>query len=428
MSEHNKILILCKVVDNFGDIGVVYRLARALSDLRPSLELTLVVSNLDSFNKMASQIDPKKRIQDFHYRNSTWKILDWNLEIEDGKWKMENDIIKTEKTSPSTEFSDNQNSKFSIFNFQFSVILECFQCGRPDWLENLLFSDDFTKPVQILNIDYLTAEDYAEDFHLLKSGTRKTNIKKRFFMPGFSEKTGGLIINTIENSGASACAAGSCEVPLSLHTASGTATPPLHPLARSSFNIFFFAYEDDCTALVNGILDFQSKARENDKSFTVKVFVAEGKSSKPFLAAWEKAGKAFLVEELPFMQQEEFDVFITKMDFLFVRGEDSLARAALSGLPYVWQAYKQEQNYQLVKVNALLDRMEAFFPEEEFSKIKKFFQNYNDYENPTESAPLSQMLLSALSKKNTDGFKKMARKLHQNGNLAEHLLTFIDSL
>ena len=163
MSEHNKILILCKVVDNFGDIGVVYRLARALSDIRPSLELTLVVSNLDSFNKMASQIDPKKRIQDFHYRNSTWKILDWNLEIEDGKWKMENDIIKTEKTSPSTEFSDNQNSKFSIFNFQFSVILECFQCGRPDWLENLLFSDDFTKPVQILNIDYLTAEDYAEE-------------------------------------------------------------------------------------------------------------------------------------------------------------------------------------------------------------------------------------------------------------------------
>ena len=33
MPEKLDITILCKVVDNFGDIGVVYRLARALSDL-----------------------------------------------------------------------------------------------------------------------------------------------------------------------------------------------------------------------------------------------------------------------------------------------------------------------------------------------------------------------------------------------------------
>ena len=74
MLDKNNILILCKVVDNFGDIGVVYRLARALSDLRPSVKLTLVVSNLESFHKMASAIDPKKQIQDFHYKHS--KIIE----------------------------------------------------------------------------------------------------------------------------------------------------------------------------------------------------------------------------------------------------------------------------------------------------------------------------------------------------------------
>ena len=137
MLDKNNILILCKVVDNFGDIGVVYRLARALSDLRPSVNLTLVVSNLESFHKMASAIDPKKQIQDFHYKNSVWKIIDWNLQASDFQLK--------------TPVS------------QFSIILECFQCGRPDWLETLLFSDDFTETVQILNIDYLTAEDYAEE-------------------------------------------------------------------------------------------------------------------------------------------------------------------------------------------------------------------------------------------------------------------------
>ena len=169
MSDKNKIMILCKVVDNFGDIGVVYRLARALSDLRPTLELTLVVSNLDSFHKMASQIDPKKQIQDFKYKNTVWKIVDWHL-------------------TPNS----------SLLTPNFSIILECFQCGRPDWLEDILFEPDFTRTVQIIQIDYLTAEDYADEFHLLKSGTRKTNIKKVFFMPGFTEKTAGLIINRIE--------------------------------------------------------------------------------------------------------------------------------------------------------------------------------------------------------------------------------------
>ena len=158
-------MILCKVVDNFGDIGVVYRLARALSDLRPELELSLVVSNLESFHKMASQIDPTKKIQNFRYKNATWKIIDWNLEVENGKLKTENDT-----------------DQLSTFHFPLSVILECFQCGRPDWLEEQLFSPEFTRSVQIIQIDYLTAEEYADEFHLLKSGTRKANIKKIYFI------------------------------------------------------------------------------------------------------------------------------------------------------------------------------------------------------------------------------------------------------
>ena len=32
------ITILCKVVDNFGDIGVVYRLARAIEDVKSKFE------------------------------------------------------------------------------------------------------------------------------------------------------------------------------------------------------------------------------------------------------------------------------------------------------------------------------------------------------------------------------------------------------
>ncbi|MBR4600176.1 MAG: elongation factor P maturation arginine rhamnosyltransferase EarP, partial [Treponema sp.] len=136
----------------------------------------------------------------------------------------------------------------------------------------------------------------------------------------------------------------------------------------------------------------------------------------------------FKIEKLPFMQQEEFDEFITRMDFLFVRGEDSLARAALTGLPFVWQAYKQDENYQLVKVKALLERMRPYFDEEVFKDIQDFYQSYNDYENPAKAVPLTKMLLASAKKENTEGFKDFSEKLIQNGNLARHLLDFIDAL
>ena len=418
MLDKNKIMILCKVIDNFGDIGVVYRLARALSDLRPNLELTLVVSNLESFHKMASQIDPTKKIQDFHYKNTTWKIVDWNLEVENGKLKTESEKQKTE----------NDTDKLSTFHFPLSIILECFQCGRPDWLEEQLFAPEFTRTVQIIQIDYLTAEEYADEFHLLKSGTRKANIKKIFFMPGFTEKTAGLIINQVENLGATASPSGVTPFAHAHCLHSVSATSGLHTLAQPAFKIFFFAYEDDCSAVVKGIADFQNKMRETDSDFSVVVYLAEGKSSAPFEEKWKILNSPFKIVKIPFLQQEEFDYFITTMDFLFVRGEDSLARAALTGLPYIWQAYKQDENYQLVKVNALIDRMKDYFEPELFEPIQAFWQSYNDYENATKSEPLTLMLLDSANHKNQKGFSDFAKKLHGNGNLAEHLLNYIDGL
>lgn len=425
MLDKNKIMILCKVVDNFGDIGVVYRLARALSDLRANLELTLVVSNLESFHKMASQIDPTKKIQDFHYKNTTWKIVDWNLEVENGKLKTESEKLETE----------NDTDKLSTFHFQPSIILECFQCGRPDWLEEQLFAPEFTRTVQIIQIDYLTAEEYADEFHLLKSGTRKANIKKIFFMPGFTEKTAGLIINeqlAVSNEQSGAPASPSRFSPFRFRSIpsqdEGTPAAGLQSLAHPAFKIFFFAYEDDCSAVVKGIADFQNKMRETDSDFSVVVYLAEGKSSAPFEEKWKILNPPFKIVKIPFLQQEEFDYFITTMDFLFVRGEDSLARAALTGLPYIWQAYKQDENYQLVKVNALIDRMKDYFEPELFEPIQAFWQSYNDYENATKSEPLTLMLLDSANHKNQKGFSDFAKKLHENGNLAEHLLNYIDGL
>ena len=394
MNKQN-ILILCKVVDNFGDIGIVYRLAKALCDLRPDLHLTLAVSNLESFSAMAKSVDKSKKIQNFDYKNkngeiSVWKIVDWNLDSSQNDEKYEAEKIARE----------NQ------------IILECFQCGRPEWLENILFDGGFNQNVQIINIDYLTAEEYADDFHLLRSGTRKTCIKKIFFMPGFTKKTGGLIFSEEKKL---------TNVKLS------------EKLNNSDFKISFFAYERDCTPIVNAISEFQAKMRE--KNFSVCVFAAAGKSFSPFMNAYKKAGKPFKIVELPFLQQEEWDFLLTQMNFNFVRGEDSLSRAALSEIPYIWNAYIQDDDYQLVKVDALLERMKPFFHDNDFELLKKCWENYNQKKLTSaeilkKQESLLKKLLSQAANSETfrNSFSAYSKNLKSNGNLAEHLLKYIETI
>ena len=158
------ITILCKVVDNFGDIGFVYRLARSLSDLCPNLKLRIVADNLKSFSLLCPEIDPLKDDQNAN----GWQIFNWNAEKT---------CLETFRKNPP------------------KIILECFQCGRPEWLETLLFTEKIPNVAHIIMIDYLTAEPYAETFHKLKSLTRSAKVQKVNFMPGFTKKTGGLILD-----------------------------------------------------------------------------------------------------------------------------------------------------------------------------------------------------------------------------------------
>ena len=150
------ITVLCKVVDNFGDIGVVYRLCKQLLFINSGLKINLVIDDLSSFQKINSKINPELNFQNADGMD----IYFWN------------DADLCHK-----EFIKNDGEKLS-------VILECFQCGRPEWMEKILFQEKLNRTVLIIMIDYLTAEKYAEDFHCLKSLTRSAKVQKVNFMPG----------------------------------------------------------------------------------------------------------------------------------------------------------------------------------------------------------------------------------------------------
>ena len=415
------ITILCKVVDNFGDIGVVWRLVKAIKNLVPKfpvpeIKIRLIVEDLNVFSKLVPDVVPQKKRQTC-------------FGIEIFKWD-ENSLCLSEfRKSPP------------------AVILECFQCGRPDWLETLLFDEKLPTITDIIMLDYLTAEDYAETFHKLKSLTRSARVQKVNFMMGFTPKTGGLIIdepffNTFFSSGGEDSfknlpLGSAAELPLCKSSASsptpsirvGFSPPPQRPPRSSSnkklFETIFFAYPRDCRPIIRAFQNLNEKL-----GGTLIVNLAQEKGGA-FQNAYENElqknenRKMFRLKKLEFLAQNDWDALLSGCDLLFVRGEDSLSRAALCGCPFVWHAYPQSEEYQLVKVRALLERLGRHFQKNDFAIVEKCWILYN--QSAADSGELENALTDFFAnyEKLKFGFKDFSASLFENGDFASNLVDFI---
>lgn len=432
--------ILCKVVDNFGDIGFVYRLAKNLVQLNPQREIRIAVDNLAAFNKIESRVDPALAEQDLEVAcaDSLQAQESAGKAGNEGKPKTaaETKSVGKPKTTGRLKIFDATNAAVCAREWTKKparVILECFQCGRPDWLEALLF-DGVTRAL-IINIDYLTAEDYAEEFHRLKSGTRSALVRKVNFMPGFTAKTGGLILDAAATNNclqAKDCAGGAGIVGKTLTAdAAETASKPKNaPATENGFitktagpQILMFSYPKDFAPIIRAILRWNKAAQIN---------LAQGAGKESFLAAnenclQEKKTGGLFVRELPFLSQEEWDKNLYAQDILFVRGEDSLSRACLSGKPFVWQAYLQDDNYQLVKVRALLARMRPHFALEDFSALENFWLLYNGAPGCQDPSAMEAACYEFLSRYDNlrPGFAAFSQSLFELGNFSQKLDEFV---
>lgn len=373
------ITILCKVVDNYGDIGFVYRLARALSALRGGLHIRIVTDSLPSFALLAPGLDASLPIQKY----GSWTVCDWN-----------NSAVCTE----------------CFLAGQPRVILECFQCGYPDWLENLLFVRKCNDDVFVINIDYLTAEQYAEDFHCLKSLTRSARVRKVNFMPGFTARTGGLVLDG--------------------PYAAGRRVETILAGSDAFFRVLMFSYERDFSAVLSALSKFEAAMNGSRPGSRLRVYVAEGRGKRPFMEAWKKAGMPFAVTELPFLSQQEWDALLGRMSFLFVRGEDSLSRACLSGIPFIWHAYPQDSEYQQVKVQALSGLIQRFLGGDDRDVFEECWHLYNIHAPAGPEDRLCDMIFRMLCRTEDmgQGFREFSASLRANGDFAAHLLAYIDQL
>jgi hypothetical protein len=72
---------------------------------------------------------------------------------------------------------------------------------------------------------------------------------------------------------------------------------------------------------------------------------------------------------------EVFDQYLNEGNINFIRGEDSLIRAILSGSIFIWQPYAQEEGEHLKKLNAFLEKYFTDIPE----KLKNIFFKWSRY-------------------------------------------------
>jgi uncharacterized repeat protein (TIGR03837 family) len=136
--------IFCRVVDNFGDIGVCWRLAADLGTRGESVRLW--IDDASALEWMAPQGAPGV------------EVLHWT------------------QHAPEHEPAD--------------VVIEAFGCDPPALFVHRMAS---TKPAPVwINLEYLSAEDYVERSHGLPS-PQLNGLTKWFFYPGFTPRTGGLL-------------------------------------------------------------------------------------------------------------------------------------------------------------------------------------------------------------------------------------------
>ena len=140
--------IFCNVVDNFGDIGVCWRLARQLA-AEHALAVRLWVDDLASFRRINSSIDPNLQEQMSH-----------GVTIR--RW--------------SKPFGAVEPAE---------VVIETFGCEVP-YAYAAAMADRATKPAWI-NLEYLSAEAWVTGCHALPSPHPRLPLTRYFFFPGFDK-------------------------------------------------------------------------------------------------------------------------------------------------------------------------------------------------------------------------------------------------
>ena len=316
--------IFCKVIDNFGDIGICWRLAADLASRGQRVRLW--VNDSSALAWMA------------HGGCDSVQVLSWTASL---------DVT-------------------CVDSIPCDVLIEAFGCdvapefiaafARIHWAED---QNDALKPLWF-NLEYLSAEAYVARNHgltnLVSSGP-VAGWHKTFYYPGFTPDTGGLLR----------------EPDLLERQAKFDRAAWLKQYGvdwQGEKIVSLFCYEPP--ALAQLLADLEQNGINGQH---VRLLVAAGRAADAVkaletlktpqnthqigLQSNEYGRKQLLISYLPQLTQTDFDHLLWASDVNFVRGEDSVVRAIWAGKPFVWQIYAQQDSAHGPKLEAFLDMLAA---------------------------------------------------------------------
>ncbi len=359
------------MVDNYGDVGVCWRLARQLVT-EHGIAVRLWIDDLKSARRLIPGLDPAVTSQ----RVGGVEVLAW--------------------TDPLPVMSPG------------AVVIAAFAASLPEsFLEAMALRAP--RPAWI-NLEYLSAEDWVIGCHRLPSPHPRLPLVQHFFFPGLEAGTGGLLRESDYDARRGAFSREAFRQALEL--------PPEQPGERM---VSLFTYENPA---LPELLELWSKS-----SAPVCCLVPEGRVL-PGLAAHLglsglRAGDKILHEALtvcvlPFVEQVRYDELLWACDLNFVRGEDSFVRAQWAGLPFVWHIYAQEEDAHLVKLQAFMDRYLESVEPAAARALRDFWLAWNRGEGVAAAWPA---FAGSLARLEAHGPAWSAR-LRQTGDLASNLVRF----
>ncbi|MFC0573201.1 elongation factor P maturation arginine rhamnosyltransferase EarP [Paraburkholderia solisilvae] len=329
--------IFCAVVDNFGDIGVCWRLARQLA-AEHGWQVRVLVDDLRAFHALCPAVDTARA------RQTVQGIVveHWHEPTHAGE---------------TLEVAD--------------VVIEAFACELPPVYVAAMARRAST-PVWF-NLEYLSAEDWVTDFHLRPSPHPRYPLVKTFFFPGLAPGTGGVLKEHDLDAQRAAF-----EQSQDARAAWWRDTVGVPPPAAGTTVISLFAYENPA---VDALLEAW-----RDSAGPVVLLVPEGRISGalarcfglPSFAAGTHAERGSLTAHaLAFTDQPGYDRLLWASDLNFVRGEDSFVRAQWAARPFVWHIYPQADDAHLPKLDAALTHYAASLPFAARDALTRFWHAWN---------------------------------------------------
>lgn len=370
--------IFCTVVDNFGDIGVCWRLAKQLTqDYRQIVRLW--IDDLLSFSRIAPDVNPGMQ------RQSVQGI----------------EICQWQPVFAEVEPAD--------------VVIEAFACKLPDaYIAAMLRKRK--QPVWI-NLEYLSAEPWVVHYHGLPSPNPRFPLAKTFFFPGFVPGTGGLLREKHLMAQREAFDVAAEQAFLQQHK--------ILERRAHQVRILLFCYD---TAPVEGLVHILSES-----PVPVLLIVPQGKAAERIVALSGRAAvrteglieqKQLTVQIIPFMAQADYDRLLWSCDINFVRGEDSFVRAQWALNPFIWNIYPQAEGAHWKKLYAFLDLYTVDMPPETASAVREMWLYWNGG-NGINNAVWMNFL--SLRESLTQCNKKWVQRLDEQADLVSNLVQFTEN-